>query len=91
MLSFRVVHLLALGLCLLLVAKYMQLMRASVYGLDRLLSRRFFDIDGLTTEIRARVQRSQDAARSWHRTGRHPYLWLCSRLRRAVGLDRGAE
>ncbi|MCY3852500.1 MAG: hypothetical protein OXG03_02845 [Gammaproteobacteria bacterium] len=95
MLSIRMFHLLALGLCLILIAKYMQLMRVSVRGLDRLLARRFFDVDGLTTEIRARVECSHDAALGRHPlrgcVGRNVYLWLCHRLRQVAGLDPGAD
>ncbi len=84
MLSLRVCHLLALGLCLVLITKYMQFMRASVCSLDRLLTRRFFDVDGLTSEIRARVEGPGYL-------GRALYLWLCHRLRRAAGLDSGVD
>ncbi|MDE0152397.1 MAG: hypothetical protein OXN23_00835 [Gammaproteobacteria bacterium] len=95
MLSIRIFHLLALGLCLILIAKYMQLMQVSVRGLDHLLARRFFDVDGLTTEIRAWVERPHDAAPGQHplrgRVGRNVYLWLCHRLRQVAGLDSGAD
>ena len=95
MLSIRMFHLLALGLCLIMIAKYMQFMQVSVRGLDRLLARRFFDVDGLTTEIRARVECSHDAALGRHpsrgRVGRNVYLWLCHRLRQVAGLDSGAD
>ena len=95
MLSIRIFHLLALGLCLILIAKYMQLMQVSVRGLDRLLTRRFFDVDGLTTEIQARVEHSHDAALGRHslrgRVGRNAYLWLCHRLRQVAGLDSRAD
>lgn len=88
-------HLLALGFCLILIAKYMWLMQASVRGLDRLLARRFFDVDGLTTEIRARVECSHDAALGWHPlrgcVSRNVYLWLCHRLRQVAGLDSRAD
>lgn len=91
MLSTRIFHLLALGLCLILIAKYMQFMRASICGLDCLLTRRFFDVDGLTTEIRARVGHPHDAALGRHsfgeRVSRNTYLWLCHRLRQVAGLD----
>lgn len=91
MLSIRVFQLLAVGLCLLLIAKYMQFMQATVRGLDHLMMRRFFDVDGLTNEIRVRVEcNSSDSS-----TSRSPrelicrsvYLWLCRRLRQAAGLD----
>lgn len=95
MLSLRIFHLLALGLCLLLIAKYMRLVQVSVRGLDRLLMRRFFDVDGLTTEIRARVECSQSRVLGRPplrgRVGRHAYLWLCQRLRQVAGLDSRAD
>ena len=88
MLSVRVFQLLTVGLCLLLVAKYMQFMHATIHGLDRLMMRRFFDVDGLTTEIRARVERNRGGRRSSGEiVCRVVYLWLCQRLRRAAGLD----
>lgn len=95
MLSIRVFQLLAVGLCLLLIAKYMQFMHATVHGLDRLMMRRFFDVDGLTTEIRARVERNCGDLQTRHPTGafacRAVYLWLCQRLRRVAGLDPGMD
>ena len=95
MLSVRVVQLLTVGLCLLLIAKYMQFMHATVHGLDRLMMRRFFDVDGLTTEIRARVERNRGDSKTRRSSGelmcRVVYLWLCQRLRRAAGLDSGTD
>lgn len=94
-LSVRVAQLLTVGLCLLLIAKYMQFMHATVHGLDRLMMRRFFDVDGLTTEIQARVERNggdlQTRRSSGEFVSRAVYLWLCQRLRRVAGLDSGTD
>ena len=91
MLSVRVFQLLVVGLCLLLIAKYMQFMQTTVRGLDRLLMRRFFDVDGLTNEIQVRVGRDCEGSPTRCPSGefmcRAVYLWLCRRLRRAAGLD----
>ena len=91
MLSVRVFQLLAVGLCLFLIAKYMQFMQATVRGLDRLMMRRFFDVDGLTNEIRAKVERNGGDRPTQYSSGefmcRAVYLWLCRRLRQAAGLD----
>lgn len=95
MLSVRLFQLLAVGLCLLLVAKYMELMQVTVRGLDRLMMRRFFDVDGLTSEIRARMERnrrdSPAGPSSWTLVCRAAYRWLCRRLRRVANLDPGAD
>ena len=95
MLSVRVFQLLAVGLCLLLIAIYMQFMQVTVRGLDRLLMRRFFDVDGLTNEIRIRVEHHREDSLIGRFSGefmyRTVYLWLCRRLRRAVGLDSGVD
>ena len=95
MLSVRVAQLLAVGLCLLLIAKYMQFMHATVRGLDHLMMRRFFDVDGLTNEIRVRVESnsgdSPTGRCSRELLCRVVYLWLCRRLRRAAGLDSGTD
>lgn len=95
MLSARVFQLLAVGLCLLLIAKYMQFMHVTVRGLDRLMMRRFFDVDGLTNEIRARVECHRQDLPTGHPSQalmcRAVYLWLCRRLRRAAGLDSGMD
>ena len=95
MLSVRVFHLLAIGFCLFLIAKYMQFMATTVHGLDRLMMRRFFDVEELTDEIQARVERrhgcSPPRCPSQGIMCHAAYLWLCRRLRRAAGLDSGTD
>ena len=91
MLSIRVFHLLAVGFCLFLIARYMRFMQVTVHGLDRLMTGRFFDVDGLTREIRGRLRRQRETAPGLAATAerliRAVFLWLCRRLRRAAGLD----
>ena len=95
MLSIRIFHLLVVGFCLFLIAQYMRFMHVTVHGLDRLMSRRFFDIEKLTRDIRVRAVRDRGGpamrdpvqAFMWHSV----YLWLCRRLRRAAGLDPGND
>ena len=95
MLTVRVAQLLAVGLCLLLISKYMRFMQVTVRGLDRLMMRRFFDVDGLTTEIRTRVDRADETSSTRRSPGeltwRAAYLWLCRRLRQVAGLDSKAD
>ena len=92
MFCFRITQLLFVGICLLLISKSMQFMFAAVRGFDRMMMRRFFDVEGLTDEIRLLAARRQDCAVPPRiATGalllRNPlYRWLCNRLRRASGL-----
>ncbi len=95
MLTVRMCQLLAVGACLFLITQYMRFIHASIRGLDRLMSRSFFDVDELTTEIRDRMEVDSDDAPVQEPLGgracRLAYLWLCQRLRRAVGLDSRAD
>lgn len=90
MLSVRIAQLLLVGVCLVLISKSMQFMFATVRGFDRLMLRRFFDVEGLTDEIRLLAARRQDCvlpSRAANVLVRNPlYRWLCNRLRRASGL-----
>ncbi len=80
----RTVQLLIVGVGLYLIAKYMQLTLASVRWTDKLLEKSFFDVEGLTEEIRTcatygapRISALQCPV----------YRWLCNRLRKVVGLQ----
>ena len=92
MLSIRISQLLLVGFCLFLISKSMQFMFAMVRGFDRLMLRRFFDVEGLTDEIRLLAARRQGCSAPTHGAARalllhNPlYRWLCNRLRRASGL-----
>ena len=93
MLTLRIIHLLTVGFCLLLIAKYMQWMVASARSLDRLMLKRFFNVEGLTDDIREISTKNENGTGTEHRSDQAPvlnnriYRWLCVRLRRAVGLD----
>lgn len=92
MLSIRIAQLLLVGFCLYLISRSLQFMFATVRGFDRLMLRRFFDVVGLTDEIRLLAARRQDRAVPPRGDTalmllRNPlYRWLCNRLRRASGL-----
>ena len=92
MLCIRITQLLLVGFCLFLISKAMLFMFAAVRGFDRMMLRRFFNIEGLTDEIRLLAARRQDCAVPPRVAAdalllRNPlYRWLCNRLRRASGL-----
>ncbi len=85
MLTLRILQLLLVGLCLFLIAKYLQFVVAMARGLDRLMRRRFFDIDGLTRDIRRQWLAQAQAGRAVPELKYYPiYRWLYTRLRRLI-------
>lgn len=92
MFCIRVTQLLLVGFCLFLISKSMQFMFAAARSFDRMMMRRFFDVEGLTDEIRLLAARRQDCSVPSRAAAdalllRNPlYRWLCNRLRRASGL-----
>ena len=88
LMTMRTLQLLIVGFCLYLIAKYMQLTLASVRGLDRLLEKSFFDVEGLTEEIRTTRAKSVKPGDTPRPSAlQNPvYRWLCRRLRKSVGL-----
>ena len=92
MLCIRITQLLLVGFCLFLISKSMQFMFAAVRSFDRMMMRRFFNVEGLTDEIRLLAARRQDravpprAATDALLLHNPLYRWLCNRLRRASGL-----
>ena len=91
MLCIRITQLLLVGFCLFLISKSMQFMFAAVRSFDRMMMRRFFNVEGLTDEIRLLAARRQDCAVPPCAANalllHNPlYRWLCNRLRRASGL-----
>jgi len=89
MIFSKTLHLLTVGVCLYLVALYMKFMFYTVRRLDCWMDKPFFDIEGLTDEIRAARRNGRNAnaqKASLGLMGNPMYRWLCDRLRKAVEL-----
>lgn len=93
MLLYRIAKLIGVGLCLLAINRFLNLTYACARGADRLMMRPFFDVEGLTEEIRRMAAQRQRVPAPERAGSENPlaaipaYRWLCNRLRRACGLE----
>ena len=97
MLAIRTLQMLAVGICLLLMAKYWQLVFATVRGCEALMKRPFFDVETLMAESRERMERHRGDPQACPLPLELLHVplrrWLSSQLRKVAraGADAGGR
>ena len=95
MLAIRTLHMLAVGVCLFLIAKYWGFVLATVRGVEALMKRPFFNVDEMMGEIRMHAARRRDGPQRHllPLESLHGFIcrWLCVQLRKLTGADAGGR
>lgn len=92
MLPFRIFKLVIVGFSLIAISYFLRFLFATVRGVDRLLLRPFFDVEGLTEEIHHMAHRRQNISSQEPVSTRDilmrraSYRWICNLMRRLNGL-----
>ena len=92
MLTLRILQLVGAGFSLLAISRFLEFMYGLVHRADRLMMKPFFNVAGLTDEIRCMAAQRQNLPLPEGTGGcdalleSRLYRWLCNRLRRANGL-----
>ncbi len=95
MLAIRTLHMLAVGVCLFLIAKYWDFVLATVRGVEALMKRPFFDVDEIMAEIRMHTAHHRNDSQPYHLPLEllHGLIcrWLCVQLRKVTGAGAGGR
>lgn len=95
MLTIRILHMLAVGVCLFLIAKYCDFFFATTRGLEALMKRPFFDVERLTAEIRLRMAHRRGGPPAGRLPLEHLHgsvrRWLRTQLRKMGGANAGGH